>query len=103
MEYLYFLQRGDDGPIKVGISTNVERRVRALQGGCAEPLRVLHSVPCVYLAPAGGVAYETEQAFLTANAAHRMVGEWLRPHPAVLESIDMVVQLSALNAQEAQR
>jgi predicted GIY-YIG superfamily endonuclease len=38
---LYVIQRGDDGPIKVGISRNVNQRVKDLQTGSAERLNVL--------------------------------------------------------------
>ena len=38
---LYVVQRGDSGPIKVGISRNLKSRVKQLQGGNAERLRVV--------------------------------------------------------------
>ena len=38
---LYVVQRGDDGPIKVGISRNLRQRVRVLQNGNAERVNVL--------------------------------------------------------------
>ena len=38
---LYVVQRGDDGPIKVGISRRLKNRVSQLQNGSAEKLRVL--------------------------------------------------------------
>ncbi len=39
---LYVIQRGDDGPIKVGISRNLKNRVNHLQNGNAEKLKILH-------------------------------------------------------------
>jgi hypothetical protein len=38
---LYVIQRGDNGPIKVGISRNLKSRIAQLQGGNAEKLKVL--------------------------------------------------------------
>jgi Meiotically up-regulated gene 113 len=38
---LHVIQRGDGGPIKVGISRNLKNRVKALQTGSAEKLQVL--------------------------------------------------------------
>lgn len=37
---LYVIQRGDDGPIKVGISRNLKGRLGGLQNGNAEKLKV---------------------------------------------------------------
>jgi len=38
---LYVVQRGDDGPIKVGISRNLKGRIKSLQTGSAEKLKIL--------------------------------------------------------------
>ena len=38
---LYVLQRGDDGPIKVGITRRLKQRISQLQNGSAEKLKVL--------------------------------------------------------------
>jgi hypothetical protein len=38
---LYVIQRGDDGPIKIGISRRLKNRVSQLQNGSAEKLKVL--------------------------------------------------------------
>src|ERR1051325_6662794 len=38
---LYVMQRGDDGPIKVGISVNAKKRLKTLQTGNAEKLKLL--------------------------------------------------------------
>ena len=35
------MQRGDDGPIKVGISVNAKKRLKTLQTGNAEKLKLL--------------------------------------------------------------
>jgi Meiotically up-regulated gene 113 len=38
---LYVIQRGDNGPIKVGISRRLKQRVSQLQNGSAEKLKIL--------------------------------------------------------------
>jgi hypothetical protein len=38
---LYVVQRGDEGPIKVGISRHLKQRIKQLQTGNAERLKVL--------------------------------------------------------------
>jgi hypothetical protein len=40
---VYVIQRGDSGPIKVGISTNVKSRLKSLQTGNAEKLRLVRT------------------------------------------------------------
>lgn len=45
--FLYVIGASDSGPVKLGISANPDRRLRALQTGHPERLRVFHreSVP----------------------------------------------------------
>jgi predicted GIY-YIG superfamily endonuclease len=38
---LYVIQRGDNGPIKIGISRRLKERIATLQNGNAEKLKVL--------------------------------------------------------------
>lgn len=42
---IYFLQKGKNGPIKIGRSNNVKRRVKQLQSGSAEPLNLIMTLP----------------------------------------------------------
>lgn len=37
---IYFVGPTEDGPIKIGITTNLSRRISAIQNGCWEPLMV---------------------------------------------------------------
>lgn len=39
---VYFIQVGADGPIKIGFSSDVAQRLRTLQTGHTEKLRLLH-------------------------------------------------------------
>ncbi len=75
---VYFIQMGDDGPIKIGLSVNPARRRRQLQTGQPERLRVLRAM-------AGDKALE---AFLHRRfAAHHIADEWFRPHREILRYI----------------
>jgi len=72
----YFLQRGEGGPIKIGITSNLAARVRSLSTGSAEPLRVLATLPG-----------DHEEALHLKLASHRKCGEWFGPSPAVLREV----------------
>lgn len=76
--YVYFAQRGDNGPIKIGVSGNVKARVSALQTAVAEPMRLLASV-------VGTRAMEAE--IHSHLHAHRLKGEWFNPAPELLAYI----------------
>lgn len=68
---VYFIQRGDR--IKIGYSTNLTTRLRALKGD-----RVLLALP-------GSRAHES--ALHELFKAHRIEGEWFRPDAEIMEFI----------------
>lgn len=68
---VYFIQRGDR--IKIGYSTNLTTRLRALKGD-----RVLLALP-------GSRAHES--ALHELFKAHRIEGEWFRPATEIMEFI----------------
>jgi T5orf172 domain. len=80
---IYFLQRGEGGPIKIGKSRRVQDRINALQTGVAERLELL----AVY---DGGS--DVERHLHKQLAAHRLSGEWFSPHDEVLRVIESVKQ-----------
>ena len=65
---VYFIQAATGGPIKIGVSSDVKKRLTALQMCCPVPLRVLHTIP------GGGHSLETE--LHKRFAAWRLHGEW---------------------------
>lgn len=85
MSRVYFIQCGENGPIKIGVAVNVQRRMSALQGGNPIPLTLIGSVVAVR---------GTEAAFHQTLRAYRIRGEWFRP---VLEVRDMIAR--ALNGE----
>lgn len=77
--HVYFVQSGDDGPIKIGFTRRKGLRLVALQNGSPVKLRMLCAIP-------GGRALE--RILHDRFAKHRMCGEWFSPTPRMLKLID---------------
>ena len=75
---VYFAQDGDDGPIKIGTSKYVARRLRSLQISAPRPLRLLGTMP-------GGHGLERELHRQFADL--QVHGEWFRPESPLTEYI----------------
>jgi hypothetical protein len=73
---VYFIQVGEDGPIKIGISDGVADRLAALQTTLPYELRV------VAVIPRGDRAME--QDLHLRFRSHWIRGEWFVPHPELL-------------------
>lgn len=71
---IYFIQQGDDGPIKIGRTENLPQRMRELQVGNPELLRLLGVIP-----------EEAELQALFGNL--RVRGEWFKPESQILDFI----------------
>jgi hypothetical protein len=87
---IYFIQAGNNGPIKIGIAKNPSKRLSQLQVGATEELRLL------------GVMNGTEQHENDIHhqfAVHRVRGEWFSPTPELLTYI--ATQSDTLNAKES--
>lgn len=67
---IYVMRAGDTGPCKVGFASNVSQRLKALQTGHHERLRVLH----VWEGDR-----DVEARLHRCLAAHRLHGEWFEP------------------------
>lgn len=83
---VYFIRRGESGPVKIGFSANVRKRVRSLQTGSAEPLKLL--------AVAEG-GEQTERFLHEQFARHRLEGEWFSPDASLLGLISDLAGKSA--------
>jgi len=76
--HVYFIQAGDRGPIKIGWSCEIGRRLGELQTANAARLVLLGYVP-------GTLA--TERAWHVRFADVRLEAEWFRPTQGLLDAI----------------
>lgn len=79
---VYFIQAGDDGPVKIGYSLNVAKRVVSLQSGNPIPLKVLAVTP-------GGP--DIEGLFHALFSHDRLNGEWFRWSDLLATWVDFLV------------
>lgn len=77
---IYFIQSGNNGPIKIGHTTkNVEQRVRSLQTASPYPLKIIGLIE-------GDVTLE--QIIHKKLSKFRLRGEWFKCKPEVLKLIE---------------
>lgn len=69
MSYVYFVQRDDDGPIKVGFANDPDARLSELQVGCPDELNLVGFIH--------GTARD-EKRLHAMLAPGRIRGEWFR-------------------------
>ncbi|MEQ8673448.1 MAG: GIY-YIG nuclease family protein [Aggregatilineales bacterium] len=80
-EYVYFIQQGDNGPIKIGYSAEPEKRLQTLSTASPYPLRILKTLK-------GGKALEQELHTRFAN--HQLEGEWFAPDDDLMDFISEI-------------
>lgn len=68
-QFLYFMQNGEKGPIKIGITFNVQRRLVQAQTFNYQPINLLGYIP-------GNQSIET--ALLKRFSPYRILGEWFK-------------------------
>lgn len=70
--WVYFVQQGDRGSIKIGVADNIERRIKGLQTGSPHKLNLLARIGC------GGrkQAYDLENQLHRRFSSYRLEGEW---------------------------
>ena len=73
---IYFIQQGDVGPIKIGVTRKLEDRLIALQTGNPAELRIIATISAPPALEPQLHAYFDE---------HRLMGEWFNPVDEVLE------------------
>lgn len=77
---VYFVQAGHWGPIKIGFSDDVDKRIASLQTGNPEVLRLLLVVP-------GTMATEAKLHEQFASSRIRQSGEWFKTSRQLLEFV----------------
>lgn len=86
IDCVYFI-RAQSGDIKIGCTSNVKRRLKALQTSAGEPLELLATMP-------GKHAAETR---LHQRFHHlRKSGEWFSPAPELLAFVESLEVVNAL-------
>ena len=76
---IYFVQAGDDGPIKIGTSNNPESRIDSLQTANPNKLKILHIGP----------GKRTREKAIQRHFHHLSIsGEWYCPEEDLLNFID---------------
>lgn len=88
MSWIYFIQEGTDGPIKIGRSSDPWKRVDALQAGNPRHLRL---IACERV---GKAAHIRERDLRREYRATQLVGEWHGTTPELLDET-LVVGLPA--------
>jgi hypothetical protein len=76
---VYFIQQGNGGPVKIGLTTNIENRLKELQQGNPNKLYVLHTTT-------GGQNLERHLHKMFSN--HRIKNEWFTLADEILELIE---------------
>lgn len=69
--FLYVIAESADGPVKIGVANNPEKRLSQLQTGSSGELRLFHSEPCE-----ADKASEVERRIHQELRPHRKKGEW---------------------------
>lgn len=72
---MYFIRQGKRGPIKIGVATNPERRMRNLQTANDATLRLVEKVRFAGRAE----ALEVERQLHELCSDYRISGEWFNP------------------------
>lgn len=76
---IYFIQAGNDGPIKIGKTNNIKQRLAELQTGSPAKLKLLATFN-------GGQSIEI--GLHNHFAKYRIDGEWFDPHPDILKCVE---------------
>lgn len=79
--FVYFILAANSGLIKIGSAVDPASRLRVLQTGSPEPLRLIRTIP-------GGA--ELERQLHRDFAADRVHGEWFRPSEVLLDLVEGV-------------
>lgn len=86
-QFVYFIQADENGPIKIGFtSDDPKRRLNQLQTGNASTLKLLGAIN-------GSAARERE--FHSQLAEFRLQGEWFEAHPTVVEAVNEALSTPA--------
>lgn len=86
VSWVYFIQAGEDGPIKIGVTAEPGDRLRILQSGHYEELRLLCAPYC------GARGDTIEKRLHRGLSAYHIRGEWFRPARRVLVTVNAILE-----------
>jgi len=78
--FVYFIQSGDSGPIKIGVAYNVKQRIAGLQTANPNKLNLLATIK-------NKNALKVESDLHEKFKEHRLQGEWFKPVTSLLSYI----------------
>jgi len=88
-DYVYFIQEGHSGPIKIGVAAEPRNRLTDLQCANPRPVRLICAVKG---------SFKLEKHLHRLLKDHRIRGEWFHPSIEVLEAISEALKFSKLGA-----
>ena len=93
-EWVYFVEMGDGGPIKIGKAIDIKKRILGLQTGSPYKIRLLGAEPNAYRSTPGSsptladIMIPTKEKELHSMfGCHRLEGEWFHRHYTLLNYI----------------
>ena len=96
---LYFIECR--GIYKIGISRNVQQRVRNLEIGMQAPVNVLCVGPCVDMEEIGNNARAAERIWHARLARYRLEGEWFSLSARIARCVEAMMGADQLPADGA--
>lgn len=90
MTYVYVFSTNGQSPVKIGVTHNIQKRIRAIQTGNANVIRCEYQIEVSN----AGDARALERSIHTAMGDRRLSGEWFDASPD--DVVDKVKQLSGL-------
>jgi len=82
--FIYFVRMENMGPIKIGFTKNVRKRLYSLNTSTPFPLQLLLSYPA---------DEEEEEEIHDGLREIRLNGEWFLPHPFLLKEIEQIKKI----------
>ena len=82
--FVYFVQAGLKGPIKIGMARSVSKRLETMQTGNAYKLYVLALIPCQTKLQAAEIEKRLHRLFFK----QRIRGEWFTGNIKVKKALD---------------
>ena len=94
MNYLYFIQAGKDGPIKIGITNDIEKRLKSLQTANSKKLEVLYYTKT-------SSPRKSEKLLHDHFRENNINGEWFRPDKYLLDHIEKLKSVNYDSLEES--